>query len=277
MPPPRFMTSSPKILAVMTAIRMIWWSKLMTLGVACEIFALIGVTWNWVDSYPWLPNVALTLATVGAVVVACRVAWDYHGRGLNAKQTQEVNDILTSVGLNETQSEAMAETIKSSGLTQQQKSDLITELPGIDLVSTVVAQKAVFSAMHQLGIAVHGYVAIIRLTGFFQMDVQCVAPPPARGECQRQHELEPAADFDHLEIAESIYQPYHNPAFLWKNATSTHWCHTNRSDPGTHARELVFSLEDCVPKWRVPAGGDYVLTHDATGRSTWAQKPYEQP
>ena len=277
MPLPRFLLSSPKILAAKTAISMILRSPIMTVGVACEIIALSAAAWNWVDSYQWLPNAALTLATVGAVIVASRVAWDYHGRGLNAKQTQEVNDILASVGLNDTQSEAMAETIKSSGLTQQQKSDLITELRGIDLVSTVVAQKAVATAMDQLAKAVHGYVAIIRVTGFCQVDVQCVAPPPARGECQRQHELEPAADFDHLEIAKSIYLLDHNPAFLWKNATSTHWCHTNRSDPGSHTRQLVFSLEDCVPKWRVPIVSDYVLTHDAAGRSTWTQKPYEQP
>ena len=277
MPLLRFLASSPPILAAMTAVRMIWRSKIMTLGVACEILAFIAAAWNWYNSSWWLPNAALTLATVGAVIVAIRVAWDYHGRGLNAKQTQEVNDILTSVGLNETQSEAMAETIKSSGLTQQQKSDLITELPGIDLVSTVVAQGAVATAMDQLAKAVHGYVAIIRVTGYCQVDVQCVAPPPVRGECQRRHEFEPAADFNQLEIAKSIYLLDHNPAFLWKNATSTHWCHTNRSDPGSHTRQLVFSLEDCVPKWRVPIVGDYVLTHNATGRSTWTQKPYEQP
>ena len=145
----RFLLSSPKILAAKTAISMIWRSPIMTVGVACEIIALSAAAWNWVDSYQWLPNAALTLATVGAVIVASRVAWDYHGRGLNAKQTQEVNDILTSVGLNKTQSEAMAETIKSSGLTQQQKSDLITELQGINLVSTVVAQGAVATAIDQ--------------------------------------------------------------------------------------------------------------------------------
>ena len=269
----RFLLSSPKILAAKTAISMIWRSPIMTVGVACEIIALSAAAWNWVDSYQWLPNAALTLATVGAVIVAIRVAWDYHGRGLNAKQKEESTDILTNASLNETQMYQIAETIKSSGLTQQQKSDLITELRGIDLVSTVVAQKAVATAMDQLGKADHGHVAVIHVTGFCQMDVQCVAPPPARGECQRQHELEPAADFDRLEIAKSIYQLDHNPTFLWKNATSTHWCHTNRSDPSSNTRHLVFSLEDCVPKWRVPIVGDYVLTHEATGRSTWAQKP----
>ena len=273
MPLPRFLLSSPKILAAKTAISMILRSPIMTVGVLCEIIAFSAAAWNWVDSYQWLPNAALTLATVGAVIVASRVAWDYHGRGLNAKQTQEVNDILTSVGLNETQSEAMAETIKSSGLTQQQKSDLRTELRGIDLVSTVVAQGAVAAAIDQLVNTVHGYVAIIRVTGFCQMDVQCVAPPPARGECQRQHEFEPAADFDRLEIAKSIYQPYRTPAFLWKHTSTNQLCHTSRDDPDTHARELVFSLEGCVPKWRVPIVGDYVLTPDDNNRYTWEQTP----
>ena len=273
MPLPRFLLSGPKILAAKTAISMILRSPIMTVGVACEIIAFSAAAWNWVDSYQWLPNAALTLATVGAVIVASRVAWDYHGRGLNTKQTEEVNDILTSVGLNETQSEEMAEEIKSSGLTRHQKSDLITELRGIDLVSTVVAQKAVATAIDQLGNAVHGYVAIIRVTGFCQMDVQCVAPPPARGECQRQHEFEPAADFDHLEIAKSIYQPFRNPAFLWKHPSTSQLCHTNHNDPGSHARGLVFSLEDCVQKWRVPAADDYVLTRDDYGRYTWEQTP----
>ena len=255
------------------AARLIWQSKIMTLGVACELLAVIAAVVNWVTNLWWLPNAALTLATLGAVAVATKIAWDYHGRGLNAQQRQDMDGILTEASLNETQRNEIAESIQSNGLTQQQKSDLITELRGIDLVSTVVAQKAVATAMDQLGKADHGHVAVIHVTGFCQMDVQCVAPPPARGECQRQHELEPAADFDHLEIAKSIYQLDHNPTFLWKNATSTHWCHTNRSDPSSNTRHLVFSLEDCVPKWRVPIVGDYVLTHEATGRSTWAQKP----
>ena len=161
----------------------------------------------------------------------------------------------------------MAETINSSGLTQQQKSDLRTELRGIDLVSTVVAQGAVATAIDQLGNAVHGHVAIINVTGFCQMDVHCVAPPPARGECQRQHEFEPEADLDPLEIAKSLYQPFHNPAFLWNHPSTRHLCHTNHKDPGSYTRKLVFSLEDCVPKWRFPIVGDYVFTRDDNGRT----------
>ena len=272
MPLTRFLLSSPKILAAKTAISMIWRSPIMTVGVFCEIIAFSAAAWNWVDSYQWLPNAALTLATVGAVIVASRVAWDYHGRGLNAKQTQEVNDMLTSVGLNETQSEEVAEAIKSSGLTPRQKSDLIPALQGIDLVSTVVAQKAVVTAMDQLRNSDHGNVAVIDVTGFCQMDVQCVAPPAARGKCQRQHELEPEADCDPLEIASSLYRAFHHPVFLWNNPSTRHLCHTNHNDPSSPLRGLVFNPIDCVPQWRVPAVGDHVLTRDDNGRYTWEQR-----
>ena len=272
MPLPHFLLSSPKILAAKTAISMILRSGWMTVGVTCEIIALIGATWNWVDSYQWLPNAALTLATVGAVIVAIRVAWDYHGRGLNAKQTEEVNDTLTNVGLNETQSEEMAEAIKSSGLTPRQKSDLLPALQGIDLVSTVVAQKAVATATDQLRNSDHGHVAVIHVTGFCQMDVQCVAPPAAGGKCQRQHELEPAADCDPLEIARSLYRAFHHPAFLWNHPSTRHLCHTNHNDPGSPLRGLVFNPMDCVPQWRVPEVGDHVLTRDVDGRYTWEQR-----
>ena len=124
MPLPRFLASSPPILAAKTAIRMILRSPIMTIGVFCEIIAFSAAAWNWVDSYQWLPNAALTLATVGAVIVASRVAWDYHGRGLNEKQREELKDILTNSSLNETQMDEIAEAILSSGLTPRQKSDL---------------------------------------------------------------------------------------------------------------------------------------------------------
>ena len=273
----RFLLSSPKILAAKTAISMIWRSPIMTVGVACEIIAFSAATWNWVDSYQWLPNAALTLATVGAVIVASRVAWDYHGRGLNKKQKGEAKDILTNASLNETQTDEMTEAIKSSGLTPRQKSDLRTALQEIDLVRTVFAQKALADAINYLKDAEHGHVAVIRITGFRQLDVQCVAPPPARGECQRQHTYEQGSDINYLEIAESIFNPFCDPAVLWMQPGSRNLRNTNQNDPGSHTRELVFSFEDCVPKWRVPIVGDYLLTHDATGRSTWTQKPYEQP
>ena len=277
MPLPRFLLSSPKILAAKTAISMILRSGWMTVGVACEIFALIGAAWNWVDSYQWLPNAALTLATVGAGIVASRVAWDYHGRGLNEKQKGEAKDILTNASLNETQTDEITEAIKSSGLTTRQKSDLLPALQEIDLVSTVFAQKALADAINYLQDAEHGHVAVIRITGFGQLDVQCVAPPPARGKCQRQHTYEQGSDINYLEIAESIFNPFCHPAVLWMQPSSRNLRNTNQNDPGSRSRELVFSFEDCVPKWLVPAGGDYVLTRDDTGRSTWEQKPYEQP
>ena len=257
----------------MTAIRMIRQSKFMMLGVACEIFALIAATWNWVDSYRWLPNFALTLATIGAVIVASRVAWDYHGRGLNEKQREELKDILTNSSLNKTQMDEFAEAILSSGLTPRQKSDLPTALQEIDLVSTVFAQKALADAINHLKNAEHGHVAVIRITGFHQLDVQCVAPPPARGECQRQHTYEQGSDINYLEITKSIFNPFCEPAVLWRHPGSRALRNTNHNDPASFTRALVFSFEDCVPKWRDPIVGDYVLTRDATGGSKWEQKP----
>ena len=82
--------------ATTTAARMIWRSKIMTLGVACEILAVIAAILNWVNNFWWLPNAALTLATLGAVAVATKIAWDYHGRGLNAQQRDDVDGILES-------------------------------------------------------------------------------------------------------------------------------------------------------------------------------------
>ena len=123
MPLPRFLLSSPKILAAKTAISMILRSGWMTVGVLpAKSSHSSAAAWNWVDSYQWLPNAALTLATVGAVIVASRVAWDYHGRGLNAKQTQEVNDILTK-------RRSQRDTIRSNGRDNQvQRTDPTTEI-----------------------------------------------------------------------------------------------------------------------------------------------------
>ena len=273
MPLTRFLLSSPKFLAAKTAISMILRSGWMTVGVACEIIALIGATWNWVDSYQWLPNAALTLATIGAVIVAIRVAWDYQGRGLNAKQKEGAKDILTNGSLNQTQMDAITEAIKSSGLTPRQKSDLPTALQEIDLVKTVFAQKAVADAINYLNNSEHGHVAVIRVTGFGQLDVQCVAPPPARGECQRQHAYEQDPDINSLELTKSIFNPFCEPAVLWRHPGSRALRNTNHNDPASFTRDLVFSFEDCVPKWLVPIVGDYVLTRDATGGSKWEQKP----
>lgn len=272
MPLPRFLSPSSNNPAATTAAKMIWHSKVMTLGVACEILALIAVAWNWYESPQWLPNAALTLATIGAVIVASRVAWDYHGRGLNAKQGEEVQNILTEVGLNAPQLEAIGEIIASSGLNTRQKEDLEAALQDADLVRTVAAQRAIVDAIDQLRDAEHGHVVVIRVTGLYQFDVQLVAPPTARGQCQRQHEYEPEADFNPLKVAKSLYERFSDPTVLWKHPVTGHLCHTNRHDAHSSTTELVFSFEDCVPKWRVPSVGDYVLTRDQVGRSTWQEK-----
>ena len=272
MPLPRFLSLSANHPAATTAARMIWRSKVMALGVACEILALIAVAWNWYESPQWLPNAALTLATVGAVIVASRVAWDYHGRGLNAKQGEEIQNILTEVGLNAPQLEAIGEIIESSGLNTRQKEDLKAALQDADIVRTVAAQRAIADAIDQLRDAEHGHVVVIRVTGLYQFDVQLVAPPTARGQCQRQHEYEPESDFNFLEVAKSLYERFSDPAVLWKHPVTGHLLHTNRNDPRSFTTELVFSFEDCVPKWRVPSVGDHVLMLEGAGRSTWVKK-----
>lgn len=277
MPPPRFMTSSPKILAAMTAIRMIWQSKFMMLGVACEIFALIAATWNWVDSYRWLPNFALTLATIGAFIVACRVAWDYHGRGLNEKQRDDVDGTLTNASLNETQMGKIAEAIQSSGLTPRQKYDLPASIQAIDVAKIVEAQKAVDAALVYLQRTDHGHVVVIYRIGGRRLDVRYVNPPRPVGPCKRQHPNEQGADLNDAEVATSLFRQFTNPAVLWKHPANGNFCHTNYDEKGAPGNELMFSSEDCVPKCRVPAAGDYVLKHNPTGRSTWEQKPPEQP
>ena len=281
MPQPYFLTSSPKIFGVKTAIRMIWQSKIMMLGVTCEIFALIGATWNWVDSYPWLPNVALTLATIGAVIVAGRVAWDYHGRGLNAKQKEESKDILTNASLNEPQMDEIAEAIQSSGLTPRQKSDLPAALREISVANIVEVQKALDVALEYLQTVQrpdHGHVVVIHRIGLSRLDVQYVDPPRASGPCQRQHAYEQGADLNRLEVANSLLQTLTKYTVLWRHPVDQNCFHTNYNEPREPGHQLIFSLEDCVPKWRFPTVGDYVLTiNRAASNFTWQQKPPEQP
>ena len=262
--------------ATTTAARWIWRSKIMTLGVTCEILAGIAAVLNWVNNFWWLPNVTLTLATLGAVVVASRVAWDYHGRGLNAKQSDDVNSILTDASLNETQRNEITETIQSHGLTPRQKLDLDTALYETRVANTVEAQKAIFAARDYLRAPDHGHVAVIYTVGFGRLDVRYVDPPPTRGECQRQHAHEHGATLDDVKVATSLFQGFTNPTVLWKHPADGNFCHTNydtNGDRGAPANELIFSFEDCVPKWRVPLPGDYVLKHDATSGSAWEQKP----
>ena len=260
----------------MTNIRMIFRSNWMVAGIICEILAFIAAVGNWFAGSWWvwqlLPNVALTLATLGAVMVAGRVAWDYHGRGLNERQREEMNETMSSSILNTTQREEVATAIHSSGLTQRQKSDLPTALQGIEIAGTVFAQKAISDAANQLHDSDHGYVAVINVNALCQMDVQCVAPPIRAGKCQRQHEFEPESKCDLLEIAESLHKAFHHPAYLWKHPVTGELRHTNHDDPASFTKALVFSLEDCVPKWRAPITDDYVLTHDPSGDYAWVRK-----
>ena len=274
MPLLRSVISSPGILNAITAARMIWRSKTMRLGVLCEILAFATAAWNWYDSSWWLPNLTLTLATMGAVIVAIRVAWDYHGRGLNEKQSEDLDKILKAASLNETQSQEIEDAIQSSGLTQRQQSDLPTALQEIEMAGTVFAQKAISDAVYQLHDHEHGYVAIIDAKARAQFEIQLVAPPTNGGKCLRQHELnnENEPDFNGLAVAKSIHKAFHHPAYLWKHPVTGKIHHTNNDDPASFTRVLVFSTEDCVPKWRVPIVGDYVLTRDANGRYAWEQK-----
>ena len=294
MPPPRFLTSNAAVRATTTAARMIWQSKIMTSGVVCEILAVIAAILNWVSNFWWLPNAALTLATLGAVAVATKIAWDYNGRGLNAQQRDDVNGILANTSLNKTQRDdvdgILAHTnlnqtqrtkierlIQSSGLTPQQKLDLPAEIGKLDIAILVEAQKAVLAALDYLRGPDnrgpdHGHLVVIYRTGV-RLDVRYVEPPRASSPCQRQHPHGQADDFNFVEVTNSLFQPFTNPTVLWKHPGNREICHTNYDDidePGNH---LTFSPEDCVPKWRFPASGDYVLKHDALNGSAWEQQP----
>ena len=264
MPLSRFLLPSPKIRAAKTTISMILRSPIMTVGVACEIIALFGATWNWVNSYPWLPNAALTLATIGAVIVACRIAWDYHGRGLNAKQGEESKDILTS-----------------SALTTRQKSDLPAALQEISVANIVEVQKALDVALEYLLTDQrpdHGHVVVIQRIGRSQLNVRYVGPPRASGPCQRQHAHGEGAELNLLEVANSLLQPLTKFTVLWRHPVDQKCFHTNYNSADDPGHYLTFSFEDCVPKWRFPIVGDYALTiNSATGDFSWQQKPPEQP
>ena len=276
MPPPRFLTSNAAVRATTTAARMIWQSKIMTLGVACEILAVIAAILNWVTNFWWLPNAALTLATLGAVTVATKIAWDYHGRGLNAQQSNDVDGILGNVSLNETQTKEIARAIQSSGLTTRQKSDLPPALREINIVQIVEAQRAVNHAFEYLSRPGHGHVVVVHKVGIAGLDFRSVCPPQTKRECQRYHAREYGKPLDHVEMITFLSQGFINPTVLWKHPADGNFCHTNYGSVGEREspdHQLIFSFEDCVPKWRVPDCGDYVLRHDATSGSTWEQQP----
>ena len=194
MPLPDLLASNRAVRVTTTGTRLIWQSKIMTLGIVCEILAVIAAILNWVNDLWWLPNATLTLATLGAVAVATKTAWDYHGRGLNAQQRDDVDDILTNASLNEPQKNQVTETIESSGLTARQKRDLQTVLYETDVANVVAARKAVAAARDYLESSDHGHVVVIHTVAVGRLDVRYVDPPPARGVCQRQHAYERADD-----------------------------------------------------------------------------------
>lgn len=283
------------MIVVVNVLRTIWQSKIMTLGVVCEILAVIAAALSApvIPTPGWLPYAALLMATIGAVIVAGKVAWDYHGRGLNATQGNDVQDILTSAGLSERQREdvqgvlgsaslnpmqmdEVGEAIKSSGLTERQKSELEEALKEVPIVATVFAQKAVSDARDYLlkpGRG-HGHVVVINRIGFSQYDVQYLDPPWIDVGCPRSHAHEQGNDISVLDIARSLLYPFGTPAVLWKHPGNGQWCYTNHNDPRSFGNPIVFNIYDCVPEWRGPAVGDYVLTTDESGKYTW--KIWEQ-
>ena len=105
----------------MTNIRMIFRSKWMLAGVLCEILAFIAAVGNWfAGSCHSVAVAAKRRSDAGNIgsgpMVAGRVAWDYHGRGLNGRQQEEVNDTVSSSGLTQTQREEVEQITESSGL-----------------------------------------------------------------------------------------------------------------------------------------------------------------
>ncbi len=288
---PKYIEGLTNMQVIMNVMMTIWQSKTMTFGVACEILAVIAALLSppVIPSPGWLPYAALLMATIGAAIVAGKVAWDYHGRGLNARQRNDVQDILTSAGLsarqkedvqgilanatlNATQTEEVAEAIKSSGLTERQKSELAASLTGLYLADTVFAQKAVADAMDQLNKPGHGVVVVIHRIGLSQWDVQSVAPPWAGIGCVRQHARGQDVPFNFIDVTKSLNQAFIPTAFLWRQPGSQQLRYTNNEDPNSFDNQLVFNLYDCVPEWRVPATGDYVLTYDPSDKWTWKQK-----
>ena len=276
---------------IMNALGMIWQSKIMTLGVVCEILAVIAAALSApvIPTPGWLPYAALLMATIGAAIVAGKVAWDYHGRGLNATQRKEVQDILVSASLNErqredvqgilasvslnaTQMEEVTPAIKLSGLTDPQKSELAAVLMGINVVNTVFAQKAVADAIDYLRKPGHGHVVVIDWSGFSQYDVQYLDPPWVDVGCDRSHAYESGSDIGFFDIVRSLFQLLGTPLVLWKLPGNGKWNYTNRNDPKSFDGQLVFNLYDCVPEWRAPAIGDYVLTRSDSGTHTWEQR-----
>ena len=269
----------------MTNIRMIFRSKFMVLGVACEILAFIAAAWNWYDNSWWLPNAALTLATLGAFIVACRVAWDYHGRRLNERQKAEVNDtmsssslnttqreevaqitessrlnphqqeavneILSGTNLNEVQKDAVAQIIAESGLSPRQISDLPAKLMDIYLWRMVSAQQAAIAAYEYLIQEGHGRVAVLTEAGGGVIEVQRIDRPKDALTCERRHDRENGDTYPALQIAAAYLRSFAGDTVVWwlPGNRGLRYVNGNTEPPiAIDGMSWVFSTEDCVPK-----------------------------
>ena len=297
----------------MTNIRLIFRSGWMVGGIACEILAVIAAAGNWfAGSGPvWqlLPNAALTLATLGAVLVASKIALDYHGRGLNGKQQEDVNEILSNSSLNTTQEEEVAQAINSSelnphqreavneillnsslnevqkdavaqiiaesGLSPRQVSDLPAKLMDIYLWPMISAQRAAVIAADYLRQKGHGRVAVLTNAGDGLVEVQCIDPPQEALNCKRQHGHEEGNSSSPLEIAVAHLQSLAGDTVIWLPPAGNELRYANvNSHPtmSSYGRRWVFSFEDCVPKLLDPIADYYVLIRDDSGVYAWVQK-----
>ena len=298
----------------MTNIRMIFRSRWMVAGVICEILAFIAAVGNWFAGswlvWQLLPNVALTLATIGAVMVAGRVAWDYHGRGLNERQREDVNDTVSSSSLNTTQKEEVAQITESSqlnphqreavnemllgsdlsktqrdavaqifaesGLSPNQVSDLPAKLMNMSLWRMVSAQQASITALDRLRKEGHGRVAVLTNARGGFSEVQCIDPPADALSCKRQHEREHGDTNNALTIAESHLHLFADDTVIWLPPAGNGIKYSNGAvhpNMAVDGRQWVFSFEDCIPKRLDPVAGDYVLTRDHSGHHAWVRKP----
>ena len=259
----------------MTNIRLIFKSEWMVGGVACEILLFIVAVLNWFfGTWPaWIPNAALTVATLGAVLLAVKIARDYEGRGLNEKQREETDETLAKASLSETQTAEVAEAIESSGLTQRQRFDLSGALIAMESASVIEAQKALDVADTYLArqFPDHGHVVVIHRISATQFSYEFVKPPETRGECRREHRREQGGELSCEKIVVALLKGRLGPAYLWRSPISNRLCYTDWNDP-ERTGALLFSFENCVPRWDGPASGDYWLDRDSSGAYSWIRK-----
>lgn len=258
---------------VFRALRLVFRSRVMALGIVCEAVACgVAVSSIFVAS-ALLPNVALALATLGAAFVAGRVAVDYHGRGLNGQQGADVEGLLSAAGLSDVQRRGVVEEILSRGLTVLQVKDLMSQNVLTDVGEVLFAMQALCEArrlLEQHGDC--GYVVVLHPTAWGNVSLEVVAPPHG-GICYRKHRGFRENGCDLYDVSRRLHRAFHFPAYLWRDPASKVLCHTDPSarDSLDGAEVLTFSMEDCIPKWRVPSSGDWVLHYDAEDRTAWVQ------